>query len=247
MKNPFRFYVYEHWRPDKDVCFYVGKGMGRRANDMACRNPHHKNIQKKLARLGMCVEVRMVLEGLSEDEAFYEEAVRVGFWRDIGVPLANLTDGGGGVSGWRPNEEQRRKLGDAHRGKKRSPEACKKTGDAHRGKIVSEESRRRMSEGQKRSRSEADRQEWARQGGLAQKGIKRSPETRARMAESARRSHALNPRGPEVREKIGAAQRGVNRGPRKPHSAETRAKMSISAKRWRLERKEARELSGERE
>ena len=20
------FYVYEHWRPDKSVCFYVGKG-----------------------------------------------------------------------------------------------------------------------------------------------------------------------------------------------------------------------------
>jgi hypothetical protein len=26
-----KFYVYEHWRPDKDVCFYVGKGHGRRA------------------------------------------------------------------------------------------------------------------------------------------------------------------------------------------------------------------------
>jgi hypothetical protein len=20
------FYVYEHWRPDKDICFYVGEG-----------------------------------------------------------------------------------------------------------------------------------------------------------------------------------------------------------------------------
>lgn len=25
------FYVYEHWRPDKDVCFYVGKGSKGRA------------------------------------------------------------------------------------------------------------------------------------------------------------------------------------------------------------------------
>ena len=27
------FYVYEHWRPDKNVCFYVGKGKGKRAVD----------------------------------------------------------------------------------------------------------------------------------------------------------------------------------------------------------------------
>jgi len=26
------YYVYEHWRPDKDICFYVGKGKGSRAN-----------------------------------------------------------------------------------------------------------------------------------------------------------------------------------------------------------------------
>ena len=25
------FYVYEHWRPDKDTCFWVGKGKGDRA------------------------------------------------------------------------------------------------------------------------------------------------------------------------------------------------------------------------
>lgn len=29
MKN--NFYVYEHWRLDRDECFYVGKGTGKRA------------------------------------------------------------------------------------------------------------------------------------------------------------------------------------------------------------------------
>lgn len=31
------FYVYEHWRPDTGVCFYVGKGKEKRAWDMKRR------------------------------------------------------------------------------------------------------------------------------------------------------------------------------------------------------------------
>ena len=31
MAQSANYYVYEHWRPDKDVCFYVGKGKGGRA------------------------------------------------------------------------------------------------------------------------------------------------------------------------------------------------------------------------
>jgi hypothetical protein len=30
-KYPKAFYVYEHWRPDVDLPFYVGKGKGGRA------------------------------------------------------------------------------------------------------------------------------------------------------------------------------------------------------------------------
>ena len=40
-----RFYVYEHWRPDRDECFYVGKGKGGRANVMYGRNRHHEAVQ----------------------------------------------------------------------------------------------------------------------------------------------------------------------------------------------------------
>ena len=31
-----RFYVYKHWRLDRDECFYVGKESGCRAYDMSC-------------------------------------------------------------------------------------------------------------------------------------------------------------------------------------------------------------------
>jgi hypothetical protein len=32
---PKTFYVYEHWRSDTNLPFYVGKGKGSRATDMA--------------------------------------------------------------------------------------------------------------------------------------------------------------------------------------------------------------------
>lgn len=94
-----RFYVYEHWRLDRDECFYVGKGMKNRAYKMRDRNAHHCAIVAKLSREGSGMEVRMVATGLTEDEAFALEVERIAFWREAGADLANLTNGGEGVSG----------------------------------------------------------------------------------------------------------------------------------------------------
>lgn len=96
MKN---YYVYEHWRTDRDECFYVGKGKGIRAYKMACRNRHHAAIQAKVAREGFAIEVRIVASGLSEEEAFNLEIDRIAFWRNQNVDLANITNGGEGPSG----------------------------------------------------------------------------------------------------------------------------------------------------
>ena len=93
------FYVYEHWRPDRDECFYVGKGKGGRAYKMRDRNLHHRAIVKKLSDLGMMVEVRMVASGIAESEAFRIEQERIAFWRAAGIDLANKTNGGEGTSG----------------------------------------------------------------------------------------------------------------------------------------------------
>lgn len=96
MKN---FYVYEHWRLDRDECFYVGKGKGGRAYKMRDRNAHHQSIMAKLSREGSGMEVRMVATGLTEDEAFSLEIERIAFWRESGVDLANISSGGDGPSG----------------------------------------------------------------------------------------------------------------------------------------------------
>lgn len=91
------FYVYEHWRPDTGECFYVGKGKGRRAWKMRDRNSHHTSIVSKLTSLGMCVDVRIISSDLSECDAFTLEATKIAeYGRDN---LANLTDGGEGLSG----------------------------------------------------------------------------------------------------------------------------------------------------
>lgn len=94
-----KFYVYEHWRLDRDECFYVGKGMKNRAYKMRDRNAHHCAIMAKLSREGSGMEVRMVATGLTEEEAFLLEVDRIAFWRKAGADLANLTNGGEGPSG----------------------------------------------------------------------------------------------------------------------------------------------------
>jgi hypothetical protein len=93
------FYVYEHWRTDRDECFYVGKGKNKRAYNMKNRNPHHKAIQNKVIREGFAIEVRIVASGLTENEAFQLEIERIAFWRSYNIDLTNMTAGGDGVSG----------------------------------------------------------------------------------------------------------------------------------------------------
>ncbi len=203
-------YVYEHWRPDRDECFYVGKGSGSRANDMKrSRNRHHKAISAKLSRLGMCVEVRMIANGLTEDEAFALEIERIAFWRADGADLANITPGGDGVRGIRHTdefkeaarirwlgrkhtEESRQKMREAALGKVRSPETRAKMSAAHTGRVWDREiiERRRITQtGLKRG-----------EGTKAKlKAMWESPEFRAKRAATIAERRALKvPKEPKI-------------------------------------------------
>lgn len=109
--------VYEHWRPDTNVCFYVGKGPLRRSRDMGvsagCRTAAHGAVQQEPKAKGLSVEVRIVAVGLDEIESLRFEMDRISLYgrADLGTgTLVNRTNGGSGTSGMRHTDASRAKL-----------------------------------------------------------------------------------------------------------------------------------------
>lgn len=146
------FYVYEHWRTDKDEPFYVGKGKAGRAYNMSKRNRHHKAIVAKLYREGFAVEIRIVASNLSEEEAFSLEIKKIKSWREMGIDLANLALGGGTNAGFKLSEKQKKQIGEQKRNNKYrlgavlSEETKDKIRKAHQGKPLSEQHKKKLSE-----------------------------------------------------------------------------------------------------
>lgn len=186
------FYVYEHWRPDKGVCFYVGKGKGRRAWIKRRGNNHYCAVVQKLARLGLSVEIKIIQSGLTETEAFDIEKARITFWgRDA---LTNKTAGGDGVSN--PSEDARQKISKALMGNKhslgviRSAEERAAISQRLRGRkqefLVarnkSEEHRQKVSASLKGRPGHLKSDEEKAKIGAFWRGRKKSPETIAKMA-----------------------------------------------------------------
>lgn len=141
-----RFYVYEHWRLDRDECFYVGKGTRGRAYSRSSRNVHWQNIVVKLERTGFAYEVRIVASNLSEEEAFFLEQERIRFWRDL-VDLTNQTKGGEGTSGFTfyHSDQTKNKIGKSLVGRVFSEETRQKMSIAQKGKPLSKPHRERIS------------------------------------------------------------------------------------------------------
>ena len=188
-------YVYEHWRPDKDEPFYVGKGRKRRANDMGGRSEHHKRVQRKLARLGMCVEVRLVAEGLTHNEALAFEIERIAFWKAAGVELVNRTPGGEGNVD--PLPETRAKMRAAKLGRTLTEEHKAKIRSATKAALSTPEMRDRAS---RKSRE-----------------VMARPEVKAKHSASQK----ARVRTKEHYEKVSAALKGRKLSPE--HAAKTRA------------------------
>lgn len=161
------FYVYEHWRPDEDRCFYVGKGYGKRAHQMYRRNIHHKRIQALLMRDGLEVQVRFVAMGLSESAAFTIEREMIAMWKGQGVKLANLTEGGQGTAGLVRSDENKRKISEAHKGRKHDPAVGRAHSERMRGRKQSPdvvERRASSLRGQKRTLEQREKIAASRRG-----------------------------------------------------------------------------------
>lgn len=144
--NTREFYVYLHRKATTGKVFYVGKGHGNRAFEKR-RNNHWKNT---VAKHGYTVE--FYATGLQEWYAFELEKELIAYYGRENI--CNLTDGGDGATGAVRSELTRKKVGDFHRGRKRSEstlinmslaktnpslETRKKMSDAKKGKKLSEE------------------------------------------------------------------------------------------------------------
>lgn len=199
-----KFYVYEHWRPDTGVIFYVGKGHGDRAYATKNRNKRHSEIITSLRIAGFTVQVRIVVNGLTEKAAFDAERELIANWRSLGAKLVNLTSGGQGLSGFRLSEETKKKLSDANKGKPsvfkgrkhkpetiatisrkvkergpqlqlQTPEALAKIVAFHTGRKRSAETCAKISESLK------SKPNWAKGKPSKIRGIARSPEVKEKM------------------------------------------------------------------
>jgi len=109
--KPEGFYVYIHRRASDGSEFYVGRANRNRGWHVysGYRSPWWRRCALKN---GVLVEV--VQDNLSSHDADLLEEWLIAKLRHEGCRLVNITNGGGGTSGWNPSQETRRKIGEAH-------------------------------------------------------------------------------------------------------------------------------------
>lgn len=201
------FYVYQLRLEGSIAPFYIGKGTGRRAQfhltpgHIKKEKSYKNNIIKKAQREGVGILVEIIADGLSEDIALDLEVELIQIYgrRNIGTGcLANLTDGGDGVSGYVMSKEHRQLLSNLAKGRKWTEEQRERTIKARIGMKRSEATKAKMSK--------------------SASGRIASDETRAKLSEIAknrpRRSHSE-----ETKAKMRAAALG------RKHTEETKQKL----------------------
>lgn len=106
-----------HTRNDTGNPFYIGKGTGRRAWQVnaAKRSNHWTRVARKHG-----FEVHILASWQTEQEAMEHEKFLISTFKELRIELVNQTIGGDGTSGFRWNEESRRRLSAALKGKPKS-------------------------------------------------------------------------------------------------------------------------------
>lgn len=126
------FYVYFHRKKSNNEIFYVGKGSGGRAWWFYGRSTYWNRIKNKH---GIIVEIYK--SNLSEKDSHKLEIELI---NKIGIEnLCNHTLGGEGMSGWKPNDEIRKKMSEQRKGFRHSNESKQKMSIARKGKSKSKE------------------------------------------------------------------------------------------------------------
>ena len=229
------YYIYAYLREDKTP-YYIGKGKGNRAfikGKSEVKPPKDKS------------RIIFLKQNLLEEEAFKYEVYMIAVLgrKDLGTGiLRNKTNGGEGISGLIHNQETRKKIGEANRGKSISEETRRKRSEVNKGennpfygKTHSEESKRKQSEAKKgKTHSQETRRKLSeiRKVKFAGKnhplyGKSHSEGTKRKQSEAIKgKNHPLygKSHSEETKRKQSEAKKG------KTHSQETRRKVSEAKK-----------------
>ena len=111
------FFTYGHYTEDGRL-FYIGKGMGRRAQSRTNRNKHWRHT---VAKYGL--KIQIFATWATEREALDHECSLIAYYKnEVGIKLVNCTNGGEGSSGFAMSEEQKAKISAASKLKWQNPE-----------------------------------------------------------------------------------------------------------------------------
>lgn len=125
------FYVYGHYTLDTNQLFYVGKGTKNRVLSKANRNKLWHNIVVKHDYKAV-----ILFKNLTENEALHREKSLIKCLKKRGFCRANLTLGGGGISGFKHSESFKEDRRQARLGVKPWNTGKKLTND-HKSKVGS--------------------------------------------------------------------------------------------------------------
>jgi hypothetical protein len=141
----FMFYTYIHFKADTNEPFYIGKGQGRRHLIKSKRNNHWNNVVRKH---GFKSEILCKWE--NEHDALEHEKLLIQCFKDMGIPLVNMTDGGEGTSGWSPSDAWREKKSASQKSKFVNPmfdeQSRKKSAQTRTGMLLSSSHKARISQ-----------------------------------------------------------------------------------------------------
>lgn len=148
-----QFIIYGLVDPRDNRVRYVGKSTSGFTRPKKHTNPsrlksdgcwHKTNWVNELISLNLKPQI-IVLETHNDESTLnHAEKWNIVYYRSLGFDLTNLTDGGDGVSGWKPTAETREKMSRAARGKIVSAETRAKFSKIHSGKVVSEKTRAKL-------------------------------------------------------------------------------------------------------
>lgn len=147
MNEEKRYYIYKHTTPNGKV--YIGqtckKPEQRWANGYGYKHQMFYNAIQKYGWDNISHEI--LFEGLTKEEADQKEIELITFYDSTNPDNGyNIAFGGAATLGVKCSEERKRKISEAHKGKKRSEESKKKQSKTMMGHDCSEETKKKIGE-----------------------------------------------------------------------------------------------------